>query len=79
MEIDMERSMQEAWENALDKWMASVPVVELEEITQEEWDYQRQVAKDLGREWDYIEDWKWIRTVERVAAFSQKLKTVDKE
>ncbi len=75
----MERSMQEAWENALDKWMASVPVVELEEITQEEWDYQRQVAKDLGREWDYIEDWKWIRTVERVAAFSQKLKTVDKE
>ena len=61
----MERSMQEAWENALDKWMASVPVVELEEVTQEEW--------------DYIEDWKWIRTVERVAAFSQKLKTVDKE
>ena len=55
----MERSMQEAWENALDKWMASVPVVELEEITQDEWDYQRQVAKDLGREWDYIEDWKW--------------------
>ena len=55
----MERSMQEAWENALDKWMASVPVVELEEITQEEWDYQRQVAKDLGREWDYTEDWKW--------------------
>tara|TARA_R100000750_G_C2270843_1_gene67385 strand:- start:226 stop:414 length:189 start_codon:yes stop_codon:yes gene_type:complete len=59
MEIDMERSMQEAWENALDKWMASVPVVELEEVTQDEWDYQRQVAKDLGREWDYIEDWKW--------------------
>jgi len=55
----MERSMQEAWENALDKWMASVPVVELEEVTQDEWDYQRQVAKDLGREWDYIEDWKW--------------------
>ena len=52
----MERSMQEAWENALDKWMASVPVVELEEVTQDEWDYQRQVAKDLGREWDYIED-----------------------
>ena len=41
----MERSMQGAWENALDKWMASVPVVELEEVTQEEW--------------DYIEDWKW--------------------
>ena len=55
----MERSMQEAWENALDKWMASVPVVELEEVTQDEWDYQRQVAKDLGREWDYTEDWKW--------------------
>ena len=55
----MERSMQEAWENALDKWMASVPVVELEEVTQDEWDYQRQVAKDLGREWDYIEAWKW--------------------
>ena len=75
----MARSMAEAWEDALEKWMASIPVVELEEITQEEWDYQRQVAKDLGREWDYIEDWKWIRTVERVAAFSQKLKTVDKE
>ena len=57
----MERSMQEAFEDALDKWMASIPVVKVEEITitQEEWDYQRQVAKDLGREWDYIEDWKW--------------------
>ena len=41
----MERSMQEAFEDALDKWMASVPVVELEEVTQDEW--------------DYIEDWKW--------------------
>ena len=41
----MARSMAEAWEDALEKWMASVPVVELEEITQEEW--------------DYIEDWKW--------------------
>ena len=55
----MERSMQEAFEDALDKWMDSIPVVELEEVTQDEWDYQRQVAKDLGREWDYIEDWKW--------------------
>ena len=38
-------SMAEAWEDALEKWMASVPVVKVEEITQEEW--------------DYIEDWKW--------------------
>jgi len=34
----MERSMQEAFEDALDKWMDSIPVVELEEVTQDEWE-----------------------------------------
>ena len=28
--------------------------VDAVELEQEEWDYKRQVAKDLGREWDYI-------------------------
>ena len=42
-------SMAEAWEDALEKWMASVPVVKVEEIT---------ITQE---EWDYIEDWKWYK------------------
>ena len=39
--------------DAIEVALEEVDAVELE---QEEWDYKRQVAKDLGREWDYIED-----------------------
>jgi hypothetical protein len=59
MEIDMERSMQEAWENALDKWMASVPVVELEEITQEELDELEEDAYQDWYEYDRAEQQAW--------------------
>tara|TARA_Y100001951_G_C11146987_1_gene186975 strand:- start:38 stop:304 length:267 start_codon:yes stop_codon:yes gene_type:complete len=37
--------------DAIEVALEEVDAVELE---QEEWDYKRQVAKDLGREWDYI-------------------------
>ena len=55
----MERSMQEAWENALDKWMASVPVVELEEITQEELDELEEDAYQDWYEYDRAEQQAW--------------------
>ena len=45
----MARSMAEAWEDALEKWMASLPVVHLEEITVTDW-------TDIPQEkWDEIE------------------------
>ena len=49
MENDMACSMAEAWEDALEKWMSSIRVVEVEEIT---------ITQE---EWDYIEDWKWYK------------------
>jgi len=55
----MERSMQEAFDSALDKWMASVPVVELEEITQEELDELEEDAYQDWYEYDRAEQQAW--------------------